>query len=328
MDLKLRKWVEEGLITESARVQILNYEKEHKTSYVLGSIIGIGSLSITVGAVATITSNWKLIPDIYKLIFNFTWVLSLFVAAYYTHVKKFLVIKEILILLIFGSILGSIILVNQIYNLELHPFISVSWWLGITLPIIIFAKTEYIAFIWSMSIIVLYILLVLFLIEESITSSAYKIIGLLPLLLIYISEIFKIFPSKVNFYSVISFLGWLVFGITMSALGTIRWTGWEPFTSSLAPIAIMSAAIPLIAINIRRKLFSIALLITLGVLFAEVANTFEHGNLKVAGGIFFIIVWGVAAFTGVKIKDKFMFDLSCMVIATRMIIIYFEKYKT
>lgn len=60
--------------------------------------------------------------------------------------------------------------------------------------------------------------------------------------------------------------------------------------------------------------------------FIELPNLFVHGDLKIIGALYFLICRGMIAYLGVKTSNKNLFELSCIVISIRIIIIYFEVF--
>lgn len=152
LERKLKRWVDAGLITEPTKADIVSFENQSSKSSALYGVLGIGAISIVIGIISIIAANWHNISKEMKLLANFIWLTSLAIGIFISDRGNRRFIREALILLLFGSIIGSIALIGQIYHLESHPFKAFSLWLLIGTPIILFSETKYAAHILAMAL--------------------------------------------------------------------------------------------------------------------------------------------------------------------------------
>lgn len=146
LDKKLKRWVDAGLISAEKSSEIIEFEKTNSKSNALYGVLGVGAVSIIVGLISIVAANWEQISSTTKLTVDILWLLLTGLSLFKVQ-NKFL--KEVLILVLFGSILGSIALIGQIYHLESHLFKSLSLWLVLGTPIMFFSESKYSAYIWA-----------------------------------------------------------------------------------------------------------------------------------------------------------------------------------
>ena len=327
LNRKLKKWIELGIIDVTTKNKILKFENETKSPYVLHSIIGLGGFSIVMGIISLIAANWYLISGHIKLTCNYFWLLALAFGIVYANHKKFNLIKEVLILILWGSVLGSIALIGQVYHLHSHLFNAIFLWMALTTPLVLFSKEHIIPHIWGIALIILFLLFLLFLHDEKYFKDSYLFIGSLPLLLFYLSEVFNFYSYNQNFKISVTNFAWLSFGVTVAILGSYNWVtknlAWQ-----VTPIFIFALSIPIVVLYFKRKQPLIGLLVSFGVLFTELPHIIVHNDLKIWGGVLFITLSAFVALIGIKLKYKKIFDVACLIISIRIIIIYIEVFST
>lgn len=332
IEKKLKRWVEAGIINEPTKLEIINFEKAGSGTNVMFGILAIGALAIVVGIISIIAANWYLIPKYIKLASNLTWLLGLTFGVWHFRNSESKMIRETLILILFGSILASMGLIGQIYHLESHTFKTLSLWLVLGTPIILFSKTKYAAYTWA--------LIVTFWAFETLSyffpvtnhvfdKPIYERYGLIPIFLFYLTILLKKLNLKNTFFMTASqqFGSILFVGICM-ILGSIRWR--YPLIDPPFEIALVILVLALpVAIYLGVTHLKIAgILFFMAVGFLEIPHIFGHEDLKVTSGLYFLSLWGSLAYIGSVLNDKNIFDMSCLMIAIRVIVIYFEVFGT
>ena len=336
LDRKLKKWNELGIIDNCAKDKILALENDTKTSYILNAIMALGGVSIIVGIISLIAANWYKIPGYIKLTCNYLWLLALAVSILYAHTKRLNLIRELLIFLFWGSILGSIALIGQVYHLQSHIFNATFFWLATTTPIILLSKERILPHLWTIALIVLFALFLSYLYDEKIFNDPYLFINLLPLLLFYLSEAFAFYRYNLHFKPVIKNIAWVVLCVTVAIWGATRWVYVNHPDHLWIPICIIAFSIPALVLYYKQNNPLTGSLIVLGVMYSEIPTFIANKSyvllpqheLKILGGILYIALAAFVAFIGIKVKYKRIFDGACLIIALRIIIIYFEVFGT
>ena len=154
MDNKqIKKWLAEGKISEEqASIMIADNsaaQKEKSGNRFLSVISVLGSIFLGIGIIWIIASNWDGISDILKLIILIGSTVSLIYIGYKIGFKKKNFPKTGHSLILLGAILfgASIVLINQIYNIEANgSFLIFLWLIGI-LPLVYIFQSSLITFL-------------------------------------------------------------------------------------------------------------------------------------------------------------------------------------
>lgn len=326
LEKKLERWVQAGLITETQKNDIVNFEHGGPKSNVMYGVLALGTLSIVTGIISIIAANWYSIPAGVKLGVSLAWLILLGQGIYRNKKENYL--QDTLIFLFFGSIIASLALIGQIYHLESHPFRSFSCWLVIGTPIIFFSKSRPIAHVWSL-VVVAWVLMGFDIIFDGIGDfEVIRSLGLLPLILIYIWLLLRIFaPHKIALLSAMFKYAALAFvGVTM-ILGSIRWIDHFETSKALIPSFYGIVLCLPIAFYLYKKVdWQGAVLFVLTMGFLEIPYMFNHTDLSLLGAIYFLILWAGFAYLGVKHQIRSIFEVSCLVISIRIIFVYFEVF--
>ena len=119
---KTKRWLKEGLITEEQKVAILQYEKSSKPhlSYSLYGFLVVAVVSASLGLIALIAANWRIIPSFVKLTLYFVSLggLSFYAIKTYKISHKSQFWFEGLLLFFMLFCLAGIGLIAQIYNIK------------------------------------------------------------------------------------------------------------------------------------------------------------------------------------------------------------------
>jgi uncharacterized membrane protein len=328
LESKLKRWVDAKVIDESTHSAILEYESKGSTTSVLTAALAIGALAIIVGIISIIAANWYDIPKYFKLASNALWLLGLVIGISYSFKKQMKFASEALILILFGSILGSLGLVGQIYHLESDMFITISTWLVLGTPVLFLSKTKYPAIAWSI-VVIIWASHSLSYFFPAHFKEMHSLIGLVPLIVFYASILTGLLKLENQYFSsfCMQFGSILLMGIAV-LLGPWRWASITSDGNHIEAISIFCASLP-IAFYVSNKFLKMAgVILLLAIGYLEIPNFFFHDQLKLVGALLFILIWGLIGYTGVTIKLKKLFDLSCMMIALRIIFVYFEIFGT
>jgi uncharacterized membrane protein len=147
----LEDWVKHNLITNEQAHNILVYENSHdhqKSSFAVFGFAALGIVIIAMGLIAIIASHWYQIPDAIKIAADYIFLGTLGGACYhYRKADRPLLFEGLLLGFIF-SILASIALIGQIFQLSGFIPDTLLFWTLITLPVALFSGTFMTPFIW------------------------------------------------------------------------------------------------------------------------------------------------------------------------------------
>lgn len=137
IDKQLSRWHEAGLIDVETVDRIKNYEASHQRPLLLYAISGIGALSLCLGLISLVASNWHQLSSSLKLCLDLLIGAGLcgYLAKEHERLSKW--VKELLIALISGWTLASIALIGQVYQLSGDGKSAITFWTALTVPLIL-----------------------------------------------------------------------------------------------------------------------------------------------------------------------------------------------
>ena len=133
---KITLWQNAGIITQQQGNAILCFEKENSKPYALLGFLLFAVFCIALGTISIIAANWEFIPARLKLIADFTLLAGVGGLTYYAAYKKRNIAFEVLLFLFAISVLATIGLIGQVYQLqpsEISPFLL---WSLLTFPLL------------------------------------------------------------------------------------------------------------------------------------------------------------------------------------------------
>ena len=148
MNKRLRKWRNAGLIDEETVQRILAYEKARSRPVLLYAASGLAALSIFIGFVSFVASNWDGISVSVKLGGDLVLGIGLVFALYKTDPEQASWLREVLLTLLGGWTIASIALISQVYQLGGHPQHALAAWCLITMPVFLQGRSRLVAAIW------------------------------------------------------------------------------------------------------------------------------------------------------------------------------------
>ncbi len=145
---KLELWQTQNLISAEQAKKISIYEKENRKPVLTLPLLALGFFCIALGIVSLISANWQIISDSVKLGTDLIIMLGIGSAAFYYNAKGKDTIFEGLLLLFCLSVLASIGLISQIYQLQSYGLEAYFVWCILILPLVILSRRSILALIW------------------------------------------------------------------------------------------------------------------------------------------------------------------------------------
>ncbi|APR87807.1 Membrane protein [Minicystis rosea] len=147
LERKLLEWRDAGLIDADTAARIAAHEAAgEQRPYLLYAVSGLGALSVAIGLVSIVASNWEAIPGGVKLGLDFVLLAGLAAAIYRARSSR--LATEILLFVFYGAVLASIGLVAQVYHLGGRTEDALLFWSLITAPIVLHGTTRFLAATW------------------------------------------------------------------------------------------------------------------------------------------------------------------------------------
>ncbi|KPK38606.1 MAG: hypothetical protein AMJ78_09735 [Omnitrophica WOR_2 bacterium SM23_29] len=161
----IKKWIKDGIITEEQARKMLadvaESKKEQSSNKLITFISTIGAISLGIGAILFVASNWQVMPNIIKVLFLLGITLGVYYIGYIFKYQKQNLPKVGVALIFLGALLfgSTVFLVAQIYHINANSHTLILIWLLGILPLVYALKTIPIA---ALSSLLFYVWMALF----------------------------------------------------------------------------------------------------------------------------------------------------------------------
>lgn len=335
---KVASWVEQGLITTEQAAHIAAYEdREPDRPWTLYGIAGVGITALVTGVVSLIAANWDDIAPSVKLGCYFLLQAGVGYAFLRSAARPGLV-RETWLTLFAPLLLGGIGLIAQIYNLHGDGWQALLLWLTITLPAVWLVQSWALVHGWTATT----------LLTSVIWASAYHngdvpefgrvcIVASVPAALLAVA-FFSEHLATFNRFLRGAFVTWGIAAVLFvgTPVANALWYN-SPGVLQLGYLTFPWAALILAAAGAwyrpqatrEVRLSTVALLLSCAVfstLPLLVGDDSESTAVKIFGAAGFFVTWVLAAAAAAYSHHKRWFDLASLVIAVRVVIVYFEVF--
>ncbi|WP_232697270.1 DUF2157 domain-containing protein [Brevibacillus daliensis] len=146
LEKELKYFEAEGIVSEQQVSNILaSYQVTPRFSNV-HILLGFGALLIGIGILSFIASNWQAIPTLFKLFLIFGGLIGLFLGGRY-YESRHKSISRVFYYIAFFMYGAGIFLIGQMFNMDADSNIAFLLWALGTLPLSIYLKDKWIAFL-------------------------------------------------------------------------------------------------------------------------------------------------------------------------------------
>jgi len=334
---KLAEWQEAGLLSADAAAAILAHETRQSRPYALYILGGLGALTIALGLVAIVASNWEAIPGGVKLAFDLLLAAALAAGVLAVDRRGIDWLRESLIGLYAGFVLASIGLVSQVYHLGGATWQAMLLWTGLTAPLVTRARGSGLATAWIIGLHITYYLVLVALFEHRSDAEALGLglAGLPPLLCLAVASSPGVTRSRPGFARAFASIGWGE-GLVMASGATFAWYD-QPFRTdrdglliaaaiALGITGLVAARAPALARGHAAAVSPIRALLVLITLIGYGSLAFGADDLDLVGALAFLILWGGVAWVGLATHDSRLVSSATALLGIRLIVIYFEVF--
>ena len=337
LDHKLAEWQKAGVLSAEDAARILAYEGHETRPYLLYAVGGLGALTIALGIIAIIASNWETIPGGLKLAIDIGLAVGLAAGIVAVDRRGIDWLRETLIGLYWAYVLASIGLISQVYHLGGATWQALLVWTGLTFPLVTRGHSGGLATLWVLALHTTYCIALEPLARTSRASEGLVVglLGLVPLLCLAVATSARVERARPQFHHAFAGLGWCE-ALAMTSLTTFAFyeaplrpdkLGGLWITAGIAAVLIAylvaragrlvdqpAAVLPL------RVLLVLLLVLSFGpILLAE-------GDLNLVGALAFIALWAVVAWVGYASHNARVLNLATAIIGIRLIAVYFEVF--
>jgi uncharacterized membrane protein len=337
---KLASWVEHGIISAEQAEKITAHEgHDPERPWALYGIAGIGVTALVTGIVSLIAANWYDISAPVKLGCYFA-LLGCVGYAFYRYETRPGLVRETLLTLFVPLVLAGIGLIAQVYNLHGDGWQALLLWLSITLPVVCLAQSWATVHLWTVALLV-----TSFVWAEASHAGQLPdfgrvcIVASLPLMFVAAGCAAE-HHARFNAFLRKALLTWGALSVVLvgTLVANLLWVEsnsvpQEHLAYVLVPWFALGAASlaawlrPDVERDARLLLIGVLLstgtFMTLPLLFAFNSSSLASQLLGATG---FFATWILVAAAAAHLRRKRWFDLASLVIAVRVVVVYFEVF--
>lgn len=148
IDRKLTQWREAGLIDEAAAQRIAAFEQAGDRPVILYALGGLGALTLGIGIISVIASNWDAIPRSTKLGLDLAVGTGFAIALYRSASRGRMWLTDVLAGVYYLFVLASIALIGQVYQLGSPQYQGLLTWSLATAPFMLLVRGPLLAAAW------------------------------------------------------------------------------------------------------------------------------------------------------------------------------------
>ena len=336
LDRKLAEWRDAGIIDAETAARIAAHEAGgERRPYLLYAVSGLGALSVAIGLVSIVASNWETIPGGVKLGLDFVLLAGLAAAIYRARGSR--LATEILLFVFYGAVLASIGLVAQVYHLGGRTEDALLFWSLITAPIVLHGTTRFLAATWLIGAEGVALAQIFRFLERhwqrndavvALTAGYLLSLGLVALGL---SGWFR--RRKPAFASVAGILG----RVQIVALATMMPLAWYEHAHDigsaarlggvcLAGILVASVALALRDEAGRAARGSLVTFAVVAPLVTYLPLIAEHDRSGFWAAASFLVVWAIVGVAAYRLGRIRLLNVATAFVGVRLLIVYFEVF--
>lgn len=336
LEKQLQIWVDQALISSDQMDAITRFEIESgKSNYLMRALV-IGGLAIALGLAALVSANWNELGDLAK-VFGHLGLSGALSYAFYRcrDAEKFPRIREILLLLIFASILTFIALMGQIFQTQAPMVVPLTVWLVLGSPLVLlFSNARTVIGLWLAALIGQQVALHFWMLEKfNDPSLQLALCTLFAYTFFALGQIKKIREVVADTF----FLYGASVLIFVPAAAQIFWRfdipGTHPEAQNifayLWPSIVVAGCITALMVMATKTFpcrWSVRDILALSlpaIVFACLPLLVPHTENPVLAGVMFIIWWLWIGYLGLHLSDRLV-DLAVAMIALRVFVFYLE----
>jgi uncharacterized membrane protein len=335
---KLAEWHAAGLISAEDANKILAHEGQQTRPYLLYAIGGLGALTIALGVIAIIASNWESIPGRVKLAIDIILAAGLAAGIVAVDRRRIAWLRETLIALYWGYVLASIGLISQVYHLGGATWQALLVWTGLTFPLVTRAHSRGLATAWLLALHTTYFMALEPLARGDQASEGLLIglIGLAPLLCLAVATSAGVEKARPRFNRAFAGFGWSE-ALAMTSATTFAFYDAplrpEQLAGLVAPAAVAAALSAFLVLRAGRLVPghpagvpAVRVLLVLLLVLGYGPLLLASGKQDLIGALAFIALWAVVAWVGYATHNARVLNLATAVIGIRLIAVYFEVF--
>ena len=337
LDHKLAEWQKAGVLSAEDAARILAYEGQETRPYLLYAVGGLGALTIALGVIAIIASNWETIPGGLKLASDIGLAVGLTAGIVAVSRRGIDWLRETLIALYWGYVLASIGLISQVYHLGGATWQALLVWTGLTFPLVTRGHSGGLASVWILALHTTYFMVLEPLARTGRASEGLVVglVGLAPLLCLAVATSASVERARPQFHHAFASLGWCE-ALAMTSLATFAFYDAPLRPDMLGGFWIAAGVATVLTTYLAARadrlvdqaaaVLPMRVLLTLLLVLGYGPILLAERHLNLVGALTFIGLWAVVAWVGYASHNARVLNLATAIIGIRLIAVYFEVF--
>jgi uncharacterized membrane protein len=343
---KIRQWVDAGLLTPDQATAIELYEssREVRRSWLMYGIVAIGISAIAIGTISIVASNWQEIPASFKLI-GYLIIQTLLGLGAYRCLNRPGIARESWLAGYAVFFLAGIGLTAQVFHIDSEGWGGILFWCALTLPAVLMTSRLPLAALWVIAVFgaeSIWLTARMNQIESPIDAVPHSFLSIVTPYLFFafgryqylrfrlpspLADAFRNIALTIIFFtaSIGGSLLWYAAGdiVTDKNLLPLHSLKYAPWLGAVVATASIYLSEPRLKSSMA---LCLALFFFTSAAFTTLPIILALHSAKIAGTIFLVAFWWIAAVAAAFHGSKRLFDFLSLAISIRLLVVYFEVF--
>ncbi len=317
----LNHWSSHQLITQEQVQKIIEYERTRSRGlWILQGFLILGVVTVAIGIISLIAANWDIIPNDFKLLTNFLFLISLAVGSYFVSQQNKPILFEVCLVFFMILCLASIGLISQIYHTGGEFYEALFLWSIMTFGIFIISNGLFTSFLWTAGFLPGISLTILNFPTFSREDSF--IIMAMPLFSGVLAFIFKNREKQTKAFKIWTIIMGISALIYLEFLNSITRSPFIFINYFLATCLWLSIFIDPLYKKIQKILFTLVLILYLIFFHFPLLNV----QTSIVYGIQSISILIVSAMFFASLRQRKLFQFFLITTGIRFLVLYFQAF--
>jgi uncharacterized membrane protein len=344
--LKIRQWVDAGILSNEQAAAIDKFEasREVRRSWLMFGIVAIAISAIAIGTISIVASNWQEIPASIKLL---TYLALQTYLGFCVHrfVDRPGLAREGWLAGFAVCFLAGIGLTAQVFHIHSEGWGGLLFWCALTLPAVLMSTRLPLAALWVLALAgaqAIWVTARLNSLETPSQAVPYCFFAMLTPYLFYLLGRYQYLRIKLPATLAETFRSFalMVIFVSCSIGGTVLWYEGHDLVDDKDIIPFLrlqfapwlGAALACASIYLSEPRLKSSTALALSIFFFSAAAfvtlpiILGLDSAKIAGTIFLVTMWWIAAVAAAFQGSKRLFDFLSLAISIRLLVVYFEVF--
>ncbi|HEX2677306.1 MAG TPA: DUF2157 domain-containing protein [Polyangiales bacterium] len=344
LEHKLAKWQDAGVIDAATRERIEAFERQGQRPILLYALGGLGALTLGIGVISVVASNWDAITKVQKLGLDLALGVALAGALYFVASRGRVWQSDVLAGVYYAFVLASIALLGQVYQLGAPEWQALLTWSLCTAPFMLLVRSRLLGAVWLCGLVTTHAYCMEAWIEaidrhrpaldHFASNLAVSVLAVSIMVFVMAARIPWLVRERPQVSAAWTSTLWSALFCGAFMLGFV-WYERSPDAGAIS-WSILVAAIVVLALHLSlprlypglpsRARLGVSLVLTSSWIVFATGVLFEHGHLDAVGAVYQVLLLALCAWTALQLGRLRTFNALTGLIALRVLVMYFEVF--